>query len=279
MSLPDFICIGAQKAGTTWLYHMLKQNPSIWLPPVKEIHYFDSGRLLPSRKIDKKEIYIKQYKRTANLLKRTKLDEYKIDLEYYASLITDDILTQAWYRRVFEHPHRVGRVAGEITPAYLDMNKNQVLRATTLLSEAKFIALIRDPLYRLASQTRMLAKTLRTKNLTDQDWRLILEKLERNPRGRYQDSIALWNKSAGEARMLYLPFAMIKKDPKTVLAKVESFIGAEPFDDYAAVDERKNVSVELEIPDWLMAKLIEQAEPAKAFIINQFGQEFYDLTK
>lgn len=39
---PDFIGIGAQKAGTTWLYKNLKQHPNIWLPEIKELHYFDA---------------------------------------------------------------------------------------------------------------------------------------------------------------------------------------------------------------------------------------------
>jgi hypothetical protein len=38
---PDFLCIGAQKAGTSWLYQNLQEHPGIWLPPIKEIHYFD----------------------------------------------------------------------------------------------------------------------------------------------------------------------------------------------------------------------------------------------
>lgn len=43
-SLPDFICIGAQKAGTTWLMENLNQHPNIVLPqmyPHYDIHYFD----------------------------------------------------------------------------------------------------------------------------------------------------------------------------------------------------------------------------------------------
>ena len=39
---PDFLCIGAQKAGTTWLYDNLKKHPDLGLPDVKELHYFDS---------------------------------------------------------------------------------------------------------------------------------------------------------------------------------------------------------------------------------------------
>src|SRR3984957_2732032 len=41
LRFPDFLCIGAQKAGTTWLHKMLGQHPGAWLPPIKEIHYFD----------------------------------------------------------------------------------------------------------------------------------------------------------------------------------------------------------------------------------------------
>ena len=38
---PDFIGIGAQKAGTTWLDRNLRAHPQIWMPERKELHYFD----------------------------------------------------------------------------------------------------------------------------------------------------------------------------------------------------------------------------------------------
>ena len=37
----DFICIGAQKAGTSWFDTMLRQHRGLFLPPMKEIHFFD----------------------------------------------------------------------------------------------------------------------------------------------------------------------------------------------------------------------------------------------
>ncbi|MEM6821296.1 MAG: sulfotransferase [Verrucomicrobiota bacterium] len=37
---PDFLVIGAQKGGTTSLYHYLKQHPSVFLPQVKEPQFF-----------------------------------------------------------------------------------------------------------------------------------------------------------------------------------------------------------------------------------------------
>lgn len=39
--LPSFICIGAQRAGTTWLYECLKEHPELFLPSQKELHFFN----------------------------------------------------------------------------------------------------------------------------------------------------------------------------------------------------------------------------------------------
>jgi len=47
LCLPDFLGIGAQRSGTTWLYENLRQHPEIYLPDRKitfmgtELHYFD----------------------------------------------------------------------------------------------------------------------------------------------------------------------------------------------------------------------------------------------
>lgn len=38
--LPDFLVLGAQKAGTTSLYELLRQHPQVFLPTCKEVHYF-----------------------------------------------------------------------------------------------------------------------------------------------------------------------------------------------------------------------------------------------
>lgn len=38
----DFLVIGAQKAGTTWISHLMGQHPEIHVPPRKELHYFNN---------------------------------------------------------------------------------------------------------------------------------------------------------------------------------------------------------------------------------------------
>jgi hypothetical protein len=41
MTMPNFFIIGAQKAGTTSLYHYLKQHPQVFMSPVKEPFFFN----------------------------------------------------------------------------------------------------------------------------------------------------------------------------------------------------------------------------------------------
>ena len=41
MTMPNFFIVGAQKAGTTSLYHYLNQHPQVYMSPVKEPFFFD----------------------------------------------------------------------------------------------------------------------------------------------------------------------------------------------------------------------------------------------
>lgn len=41
LTLPRFLGIGAQKAGSSWLYENLRRHPELFLPEQKELHYFD----------------------------------------------------------------------------------------------------------------------------------------------------------------------------------------------------------------------------------------------
>ena len=55
MTMPNFLIVGAQKAGTTSLHYYLKQHPQIYMSPRKEPHFFEGrhrdfyrpGRMMP----------------------------------------------------------------------------------------------------------------------------------------------------------------------------------------------------------------------------------------
>jgi hypothetical protein len=43
MTLPNFLGIGVQRGGTTWLFENLRQHPEIFLSPKKEIRFFEEN--------------------------------------------------------------------------------------------------------------------------------------------------------------------------------------------------------------------------------------------
>src|ERR1700759_3980060 len=63
---PDFLCIGAQKAGTSWLDRNLRRHPKLWLPPMKELQFFSHLYLPAARKWTTRQ----RQEKGAKLLKR-----------------------------------------------------------------------------------------------------------------------------------------------------------------------------------------------------------------
>ncbi len=43
--LPNFLCIGTYRAGTTWLYKVLREHPDVFVPDEKEIMFFSNHYL------------------------------------------------------------------------------------------------------------------------------------------------------------------------------------------------------------------------------------------
>ena len=39
-TLPNFLYIGASKAGSTWIFEALKAHPEVYVPPAKDLYYF-----------------------------------------------------------------------------------------------------------------------------------------------------------------------------------------------------------------------------------------------
>ena len=131
---PDFIGIGAPRAGTSWIYEVLSRHPAIWLPPIKELHYFDD----PGRK------------RYYRFLRMRLVSGFWInrplspwDLRYFLGRPSDQ-----WYCGLFESGRRRGLLTGEITPGYSVLAQTDFARIKVLNPEVKLIFIMRDPIMR-----------------------------------------------------------------------------------------------------------------------------------
>jgi hypothetical protein len=113
MTMPNFLIIGAQKAGTTSLYHYLAQHPQIYVSPIKEPNFFASEGEKPDPS-------------------RPSIN----DIDDYENLF-DGVSDE--------------RAIGEASPWYLYSPKARE-RIKHYIPQAKLIAILRDPAERAYSQ-------------------------------------------------------------------------------------------------------------------------------
>jgi hypothetical protein len=133
---PDFLCIGAHKAGSTWLYQQLDSHPDFWMPPVKELHYFDQlsrvQRAAHPRCRDERDLqFLDGLKRLST--------EPGIDLENYG--------------RLFEP--KASLLSGDISPNYSTLSDGVIRRVVKYFPNLKVIFLARDPVERVWSHLSM----------------------------------------------------------------------------------------------------------------------------
>ncbi|MDG1737398.1 MAG: sulfotransferase, partial [Paracoccaceae bacterium] len=144
--------LGAPKAGTSWLHGYLAAHPDVYVPPMKELHFFNSvdgnlaGRL---SKLDEKRAKIEdRIERGVEL--PTKLDE----LQDVRSLLEDG--SDAAYRTYMTERADARAVMADITPAYGLLSLERLLEMQAM-GKSRFIYLMRDPVARLWSNVRMNA--------------------------------------------------------------------------------------------------------------------------
>jgi hypothetical protein len=264
MGQPHFLCIGAQKAGTSWLYAMLAQNPGVFLPPVKEIHFFDFVHVPEDR------WWIRQmFGKTAARLQRAHPELRG----YFDGLAALPRRSDAWYRAVFDHPQAAGRVGGEITPAYSVLPEAGVRHVRAVNPAMRLIFVIRDPVDRALSQLRMNAEKAERSEIGPATIAAPRAVARVAGRSAYRANIERWEAVFPPGQLLYLPYPRIAADPEGLLAEVEAFVGAPPHRYRAAresVHHTRPVAVAPEVRDRL--ERLFAAE--RAWLAARFGAGF-----
>lgn len=141
-------CVGATKAGTTWLYQFLALHPDCYLRKVKELHFFDGleGGTAQGRAA-----------RMQRALNRAKAVTARTDdaKALIAVLKSGD---EAQYLAYLQDGANNPRVVADITPAYGLLSVERLRKMAALLPDVKFVYLMRDPVARLWSHVRMSAR-------------------------------------------------------------------------------------------------------------------------
>lgn len=227
---PDFICIGAHKAGTSWLWNQLKMHPEVWVPPNKELHYFDRFSCYSTSNELKVSLLKDRLRKNDWVEHSKKIICQKIDkghpnvirwwFNYLFSDYSDD-----WYLSLFDHVSP-NKIKGEITPSYSILSAEHIAEMANLIPHTKIIFLLRNPIDRAWSMLRfsvMLGQDIDcTKDSEIISW---LDADAQNLRSDYQRSIQLYSQEFGKDNILIGFYDAIRYQPEKLMAEILDFIG------------------------------------------------------
>jgi len=275
---PDFLGIGAQKAGTTWLHHNLARHPEIWLPPVKELHHLDH---------DPPSLLRRLFGRAAHLAAarahlRAQLaawlrGEAETDLAWAVRCCLaprdDD-----WYESLF--PSAPGRICGEICPGYARLDAARVAGIRERAPRLKVIYLLRNPIDRAWSMVAMHFREPRFGGdiaRVDEEavWRrLTSAKMHRH--GDYLANLAVWESVYPREQIHIGFFDQLEEEPREFLRRILEFLGVDSSD--AAIPDdvaaRRNPGRGERPPPALRARLAGHFRPQIEALHARFGNAY-----
>ena len=221
---PDFLCVGAQKGGTSWLYYQLTRHADFWMPPVKELHYFDA---------------LCKVKRGGPL--RCKDERDRCFLEKMTALNTRSYIDLDAYSRLFEPKGSL--LSGDITPAYSMLSDEVIERIVDRFPNLKVIFLARDPVERAWSQLSMGVRlgNIAAFDATDAD--AVIQNLL-NPgvflRSHPSQIVARWKRYVRPDLFRIFFFDDLKNNPAELRRSILLFLGADPDKPSGGVTAEQN---------------------------------------
>src|SRR5438046_9318785 len=209
---PDFLCVGAQKGGTSWLYRQLEPHPDFWMPPLKELHYLDNlnrtKRFRPPRTRDERDVCFLES------IKNLSAQSY-IDLESYCKFFR----------------HKGPLLLVDISPAYSTLSDEIIERVVNYFPNLKVIFLARDPVVRAWSQLSRGVRLGMISRFDGTDAEEVIRNLL-NPgvlaRSHPSKTVARWKRYVRPEHFRVYFFDDLEKNPAELRRKILHFLGAAP---------------------------------------------------
>lgn len=209
---PDFLCVGAQKGGTSWLHYQLTWHVDFWMPPVKEVHYFD---------------VLSRVKRGGS--PRCKDARDQCFLEKITALSSQSYIDLDAYSRLFEPKGAL--LSGDITPAYSTLSDELIERIVVRFPNLKVIFLARDPVERAWSQLSMGVRLGNISAFDTTDADEVIRNLL-NPgvllRSHPSQIVARWKRYVRPELFRLYFFDDLVKNPAELRRAILLFLGADP---------------------------------------------------
>jgi hypothetical protein len=258
---PDFLGVGPERTGTTWIHHHLHAHPKILFPPLKEIRYFWEHANFPRegviRRLRRDDSWHRRHyrgylrRRLRRYLKnpvRCFKDPEGLSWDCrYLFRVHDD----RWYLRCF--PQREGFLCGDISPQYFFLPADEIRHIRHLLPEAKIIISLRRPDDWAWSFLRL---HLRNRAVENDDGAIEAFLDEKIGTAKFSRALRAWKKHFPEEQLLVLFYDELCASPSRFYSRICDFLRIES--DPARLPElagRVNQGMDFQVPEKFRAKL------------------------
>lgn len=218
--LPNFLIVGAVKAGTTSLHEYLQQHPEIYMSPVKETNYFSDEDMLFDH-------FNPDYRQDVNVdVKKYLAGDMKNKIHIAHIRSWDD------YQLLFKNV--AGQKAiGEVSNSYL-FCPSTATAIKSKLPDAKIVMILRNPAERLFSQFLM---NLKLGKITEKD---LLKEIEADQKkkikgwgvshlylevGNYYAQVKAYYDVFPASQIKVILYDDFKNSPAMVMKDLFSFLG------------------------------------------------------
>ncbi len=176
-----FLCVGAAKAGTSWLHRQVSAHPDCHFRALKELHYFDA---IDGGRLDREFAKHGQWQKSA--LDRLaasgsapgEVQALRLaDRAAWLDVLERDSEDVEAYLAYLRDGASEGQVVGEMTPAYALLSVERLREMAAMAPDVRFLYLLRDPVERLWSHVRMIAgRRDPAGDVTERDCAVILDR-------------------------------------------------------------------------------------------------------
>jgi hypothetical protein len=276
---PTFVfCVGATKAGTSWLHRYLAAHDECHFRSLKELHYFGLSRpaqfgaaLRAGREEIARLTEIMALRDEAAALADTRI----ADLRDWQAVLRKKTFDLDTYKAFLTQNMGKAHVVGDVTPAYALLPVEMLHAMQSVAADVRVLYLMRDPLARLWSHVRMIAKNLEPQKFAAAAMALLDRIVGADPtpvtkgivaRGDYVAIVPKLMQAFDPKRLLVMFYEDLISLPG--VAKVSTFLGIAPGQ--ADFDRRIHKGVPLELPAEARARALVFLRPQYDFVARQF---------
>jgi hypothetical protein len=227
---PDFMCVGLQKGGTRWLYDQLDGHEDFWMPPKKELHYFDDE--FPKRDIIR---YARKLFSGEDADRRASPKRGGGELDAQALQFYAEVLKHPGGRHDLEAYKRLfsmkgDKLSGDVTPGYSTLDAPTIEMLAKAFPKLRICLLLRDPVSRLWSHWRMRCEKQENPEAAEQKFAPFERFIQRPSviaRSYPSQIAARWSSAFGD-RFRYFFLEDVSARPEELTAEIVSFLGGDP---------------------------------------------------